>query len=68
MKQEDLKAALEAGGSFVWDLSLPKSSEGISAGLAVLTQQDVAVSHKTAFNFEQSCFDGFLTNKMLQVL
>ena len=68
MKQADLKAALEAGGSFVWDLSLPKSSEGTSARLAVLTQQDVAVSHKSACNSEQSCFDGFLTNKMLQVL
>lgn len=53
MKQEDLKAALEAGGSFVWDLSLPKSSEGTSAGLAVFTQQALAVSqpHKIA------CFD-----------
>jgi hypothetical protein len=36
VKQEDLKEALEAGGSFVWDLSLPKSSEGASSGLAVL--------------------------------
>ncbi|KAL0051511.1 hypothetical protein WJX82_008930 [Trebouxia sp. C0006] len=37
VKQEDLKAALEAGGSFVWDLSLPKSSEGSLKGFGFAT-------------------------------
>ncbi|DBA82043.1 TPA: hypothetical protein ACH3X1_007738 [Trebouxia sp. C0004] len=37
VKQEDLKAALEVGGSFVWDLSLPKSSEGTLKGFGFAT-------------------------------
>ncbi|KAL0026427.1 hypothetical protein WJX79_009181 [Trebouxia sp. C0005] len=37
VKQADLKAALQAGGSFVWDLSLPKSSEGSLKGFGFAT-------------------------------
>ncbi|KAL3151924.1 hypothetical protein ABBQ32_001053 [Trebouxia sp. C0010 RCD-2024] len=36
-KPAELKAALEAGGSFVWDLSLPKNTEGSLKGFAFAT-------------------------------